>query len=61
MKRYEVLKKQSACFRGVIPFRKGFWSKSKNEAVSGTLLSVYSALEMSAEKKALQAKMKTRT
>jgi hypothetical protein len=24
MKRYEVLKKQSACFRGVIPFRKGF-------------------------------------
>jgi hypothetical protein len=29
--------------------------------LSGTLLSVYSALEMSAEKKALQAKMKTRT
>lgn len=60
MKRYEVLKKQrSAVFKSVIPYlEKAFDVNPKNEAVSGTLLSVYSALEMSAEKKALQAKMK---
>jgi len=59
MKRYEVLKKQrQAVFKSVIPFlEKAFEVDPKNEAVSGTLINVYSALEMTAEKKAVQAKM----
>lgn len=59
MKRYEVLKKERlAIFKSVIPsLEKAFDVDPKNEAVSGTLLNVYSALEMSAEKKALQAKI----
>ncbi|MBU0942291.1 MAG: tetratricopeptide repeat protein [Bacteroidetes bacterium] len=59
MKRYEVLKKERlTIFKSVIPsLEKAFEVDPKNEAVSSTLLNVYSALEMSAEKKALQAKM----
>jgi tetratricopeptide (TPR) repeat protein len=59
MKRYEALKKErSAVFKGVIPYlEKAFDVDPKNEAVSSTLSSVYSALEMSAEKKALQARI----
>jgi tetratricopeptide (TPR) repeat protein len=59
MKRYDVLKKERlAIFKSVIPFlEKAFEVNSKDEAVSSTLLNVYSALEMSAEKKALQAKI----
>ncbi|MBC5842486.1 tetratricopeptide repeat protein [Flavobacterium sp. F-380] len=59
MKRYEVLKKERlAIFKSVIPsLEKAFDVDPKNEAVSSTLLNVYSALEMSAEKKALQAKI----
>ncbi|MDG2431871.1 hypothetical protein [Flavobacterium sp.] len=59
MKRYEVLKKQrEAVFRSVIPYlEKAFEVDAKNEAVSSTLINVYSALEMTAEKKAVQAKM----
>ena len=59
MKRYEVLKKQrEAVFRSVIPYlEKAFEVDPKNEAVSSTLINVYSALEMTAQKKAVQAKM----
>jgi tetratricopeptide (TPR) repeat protein len=59
MKRYEILKKERlAIFKSVIPsLEKAFDVDPKNEAVSSTLLNVYSALEMSAEKKALQAKI----
>tara|TARA_R110002126_G_scaffold47971_1_gene134011 strand:- start:93 stop:1367 length:1275 start_codon:yes stop_codon:yes gene_type:complete len=59
MKRYDVLKKERlAIFKSVIPYlEKAFEVNSKDEAVSSTLLNVYSALEMSAEKKALQAKI----
>ena len=59
MKRYEVLKKQrEAVFRSVIPYlEKAFEVDPKNEAVSSTLINVYSALEMTAQKKAVQAKI----
>jgi tetratricopeptide (TPR) repeat protein len=59
MKRYAVLKTQrQGVFRSVIPYLvKALEIDPKNEDVSKTLLGVYSALEMTAEKKALEAKM----
>lgn len=59
MKRYDVLKAQrEAVFKGVIPYlKKANELDPKNEDVSKTLLGVYSALEMTAEAKALKAKM----
>jgi len=60
MKRYAVLKTQRQnIFKSVIPFlEKALEVDSKNDDVAKTLLNVYSALEMTAEKKALEAKMK---
>lgn len=60
MKRYAVLKAQRQnIFKSAIPYlEKALEVDSKNEDVAKTLLNVYSALEMTAEKKALQAKMK---
>ncbi|MCV2486946.1 tetratricopeptide repeat protein [Flavobacterium sp. SH_e] len=59
MKRYDVLKAQrESVFKGVIPYlKKANELDPKNEDVSKTLLGVYSALEMTAEAKALKAKM----
>ncbi len=59
MKRYDVLKAQrEAVFKGVIPYlKKANELDPKNEDVSKTLLGVYNALEMTAEAKALKAKM----
>ncbi|AWK05312.1 hypothetical protein HYN56_14140 [Flavobacterium crocinum] len=59
MKRYDVLKAQREnVFKGVIPYlKKANELDPKNEDVSKTLLGVYSALEMTAEAKALKAKM----
>jgi tetratricopeptide (TPR) repeat protein len=60
MKRYTVLKTQRQnIFKSAIPFlEKALEVDSKNEDVAKTLLNVYSALEMTAEKKALEAKLK---
>jgi tetratricopeptide (TPR) repeat protein len=60
MKRYDVLKTQRQnIFKGVIPFLvKALDIDPNNKDVASTLLNVYSALEMTAEKKALEAKMK---
>ncbi|SEA32149.1 Tetratricopeptide repeat-containing protein [Flavobacterium gillisiae] len=60
MKRYAVLKTQRQnIFKSVIPFlEKALEVDSKNDDVAKTLLNVYSALEMTTEKKALEAKMK---
>jgi tetratricopeptide (TPR) repeat protein len=60
MKRYAVLKTQRQnIFKSVIPYlEKALEIDMKNVDVANTLLNVYSALEMTAEKKALQAKMK---
>lgn len=60
MKRYSVLKTQRQnIFKSVIPYlEKALEVDSKNDDVAKTLLNVYSALEMTAEKKALEAKMK---
>ncbi|EIA07958.1 tetratricopeptide repeat protein [Flavobacterium frigoris] len=60
MKRYAALKVQrQGIFKSVIPYLvKALEVDPKNEDVSKTLLGVYSALEMTAEKKALEAKMK---
>jgi hypothetical protein len=60
MKRYAALKAQrQSIFKSVIPYLvKALEVDPKNEDVSKTLLGVYSALEMTAEKKALEAKMK---
>jgi tetratricopeptide (TPR) repeat protein len=60
MKRYAVLKiERQNIFKSVIPYlEKAMEVDPKNEDVSRTLLNVYSALEMTAEKKALEAKMK---
>jgi tetratricopeptide (TPR) repeat protein len=60
MKRYAVLKTQRQnIFKSVIPYlEKALEVDSKNDDVAKTLLNVYSALEMTAEKKALEAKMK---
>lgn len=59
MQRYDVLKKQRQdLFRTAIPYlTEALELDPKNEDVSKTLLGVYSALEMTAEKKALEAKM----
>lgn len=59
MKRYDVLKKQrEELFRAAIPYlQKSLELEPKNADVAKTLLGVYSALEMTAEKKALEAKM----
>lgn len=59
MKRYDVLKKQREdLFRAAIPYlQKSLELEPKNADVAKTLLGVYSALEMTAEKKALEAKM----
>lgn len=58
-KRYEVLKKQREdIFKSAIPFlEKAYELNPNNEDVSGTLLNVYSALEMTDKKKALKAKI----
>ncbi|TDD97094.1 tetratricopeptide repeat protein [Flavobacterium cellulosilyticum] len=59
MKRYAVLKaKREELFKGIIPFlQKAVELEPKNIDVAKTLLNVYSALEMSPEKKALKAKI----
>jgi tetratricopeptide (TPR) repeat protein len=59
MKRYSVLKKKREdLFRSTIPYlSKAVELEPKNEDVAKTLLNVYSALEMTAEYKALKAKM----
>jgi hypothetical protein len=58
-KRYDELKKKREdIFRSAIPFlEKGVELDPKNTDVSKTLLGVYNALEMTAEAKALKAKM----
>jgi tetratricopeptide (TPR) repeat protein len=58
MKRYDILKKQREdLFRSVIPsLQKAVELDPKNTDVVKTLLNVYSALEMTAEYKALKAK-----
>jgi tetratricopeptide (TPR) repeat protein len=59
MKRYDELKKKrEELFKATIPYlEKAVELDSKNSDVSKTLLGVYSALEMTAEYKALKAKM----
>ncbi|MGZ9736043.1 tetratricopeptide repeat protein [Flavobacterium sp. GNP002] len=59
MKRYDELKKKrEELFKATIPYlEKAVELDSKNVDVSKTLLGVYSALEMTAEYKALKAKM----
>jgi tetratricopeptide (TPR) repeat protein len=59
MKRYDELKKKrEELFKGTIPYlEKAVELDPKNTDVSKTLLGVYSALEMTAEYKALKAKM----
>jgi tetratricopeptide (TPR) repeat protein len=59
MKQYDVLKvERKAIFKSVIPYLvKALEVDPKNGDVSKTLLGVYSALEMTAEKKALETKM----
>lgn len=58
-KRYDELKKKREdLFKSTIPFlKKGVELDPKNEDVSKTLIGVYNALEMTAEAKALKAKM----
>lgn len=60
MKRYDVLKKQREdLFRSTLPYlKKAYELAPNNDSVVKTLLSVYSALEMTAEKKAIMEKMK---
>lgn len=59
MKRYDVLKKKREdLFKSTIPYlQKAVELEPKNADVAKTLLNVYSALEMTAEYKALKAKM----
>jgi len=59
MKRYSMLKKKREdLFKSTIPYlEKAVELEPKNIDVSKTLLNVYSALEMTAEYKALKAKM----
>ena len=59
MKRYDVLKLQREnIFKSVIPsLKKAYDLDPANKDVAKTLLNVYSALEMTAESKALKAKM----
>lgn len=58
-KRYEVLKaKREGIFKEALPYlEKAYQLNPANEDVSATLLNVYGALEMTAEKKALKAKL----
>ncbi|WP_366182728.1 hypothetical protein [Flavobacterium ovatum] len=58
-KRYEVLKgEKKKIYQGVIPFLvKALEIDPANKDIATTLISVYGALEMSAEKKALKQKM----
>ncbi|MDQ6469495.1 tetratricopeptide repeat protein [Flavobacterium sp. LHD-80] len=58
MKRYDVLKAQrESVFKSVIPYlKKANELDPQNDDVKKTLLGVYSALEMTAEAKALKAK-----
>ena len=58
-KRYEVLKaKREGVFKEALPYlEKAFELNPTNEDVSATLLNVYGALEMTAEKKGLKAKL----
>ncbi|MDX6183695.1 tetratricopeptide repeat protein [Flavobacterium sp. Fl-77] len=58
MKRYDVLKAQREnVFKSVIPYlKKANELDPKNEDITKTLIGVYSALEMTAEAKALKAK-----
>lgn len=58
-KRYDVLKaKRENIFKESLPYlEKAFELKPDNEDVSTTLLNVYGALEMTAQKKALKAKI----
>lgn len=60
MKRYDVLKKKREdLFRSVLPYlKKAYELDPENEDVAKTLSGVYSALEMTAEKNAIKAKMK---
>jgi len=59
MKRYEILKtKRQNLFKNIIPYlQKAFEIDPNNIDVSKTLLNVYSALEMSSEKKIMKAKV----
>jgi len=59
MKKYDVLKKKREdLFKSIIPYlQKAVELDPKNTDVTKTLLNVYSALEMTAEYKALKAKM----
>jgi tetratricopeptide (TPR) repeat protein len=59
MKRYKILNtERQNIFKSVIPYlTKALEVAPTNEDVARTLLNVYSALEMTAEKKALEAKM----
>ena len=59
MERYEVLKKQREdIFKSTIPYlKKAVELDPKNEGASSTLLSVYRALEMTTEYKALKAQL----
>jgi hypothetical protein len=59
MKRYDELKaKREALFKSTIPYlQKAVELDPKNVDVAKTLLNVYSALEMTAEYKALKAKI----
>jgi tetratricopeptide (TPR) repeat protein len=58
-KRYEILKaEKKKIYQSVIPFlEKAMAIDPKNKDIATTLISVYGALEMSAEKKALKEKM----
>ena len=60
MKRYDVLKKKREdLFISVLPYlKKAYELDPENEDVAKTLSVVYSALEMTAEKNAIKAKMK---
>lgn len=60
MKRYDVLKKKREdLFRSTLPYlQKAYELDPENEDVAKTLSGVYSALEMTAEKNAIKAKMK---
>lgn len=59
MKRYDILKKKREdLFKSIIPYlQKAYELDTTNIDVAKTLMNVYSALEMSAEKKALKAKI----
>lgn len=59
-KRYEVLKKKREdLFRSTLPYlKKAYELDPENEDIAKTLSGVYGALEMTAEKNALKAKMK---